>query len=352
MQLTNRLRAGALRHRLTIQAATAAPPGTYGEQALTWSTYATVWGKVEPLSAHESFNAGREEHTVTHIIVIRWLHGVLPGMRVKLSVDRFNRCFWIRGITMPDNKRATIALMCEEITPPVTANASIISFGGDDYASITNAASAGHFDFGTNSFTIEAWIYPTTIDYSDTSVTQNIISRWHGTYNFALSIRKGRACFVVNKLTLGYEDARCVTEGRSFPETVMIMPYVWTHIAGVCDRSAGYLYLYVNGTLVGSLATGTLETVTSTASIYLGCLSVSSPGYFFNGSIKQLRIWNGVARTAAQILANKDTDNLSGPTAGWALTGGSGTTATGYVTGCPTWTFGSSTAAPSWITMG
>jgi len=109
------IRAGDLRHRLTIQTATVASPGTYGQQALTWSTYATVRGKVEQLSGFERFSMGQERANVTHAVTIRYCAGVLPDMRVQFTRDSVTRTLKIVSVLDDEVKNVVQRLLCEQI---------------------------------------------------------------------------------------------------------------------------------------------------------------------------------------------------------------------------------------------
>lgn len=78
------MRAGRLRHKLTIQTATRTQDG-YGDPIQTWSTFASVWGSWEPLSGSE-LNIAQEQNSETSVrIIIRYLSGVTPKMRVALG---------------------------------------------------------------------------------------------------------------------------------------------------------------------------------------------------------------------------------------------------------------------------
>lgn len=106
------MRAGKLRHRITIQ-----QPGLYqdpqtGEMISGW---ATVWDKVpasvEPLSAREFIAAQAGQSEVTARIVIRYREGVLPTMRILHRGTVYN----IQGVLADaDSGR-------EYITMPVSA---------------------------------------------------------------------------------------------------------------------------------------------------------------------------------------------------------------------------------------
>ncbi|OQB35290.1 MAG: Phage head-tail joining protein [Candidatus Latescibacteria bacterium ADurb.Bin168] len=108
------MQAGKLRHRIVIQQATVAAPGTYGEQALSWSTFATVWAEVKPVSGGESFDMGQDRASVSHEIRIRYLAGVKPNMRVQFTRDEVRHTFKIHSILEDAFRGAEMVLSCEE----------------------------------------------------------------------------------------------------------------------------------------------------------------------------------------------------------------------------------------------
>lgn len=103
------MKAGKLRHRITIQKATEAP-NAYGEMVQTWGTFATVSASVEPLRGRELWAAGGQQARVTTRIRIRYLRGVTSKMRVLFG----SRAFEIESIIDPEERNAEMQLMCQE----------------------------------------------------------------------------------------------------------------------------------------------------------------------------------------------------------------------------------------------
>lgn len=106
------MRAGQLRQRVTIQQGTAAKD-EYGEDILTWSTFATVWARVEPLKGDE-FLAARQAAAVAMLdtrITIRYVSGVTPEMRVSYDGNLYN----IEAVIDPDERHIEMQLMCKRI---------------------------------------------------------------------------------------------------------------------------------------------------------------------------------------------------------------------------------------------
>ena len=65
------LRAGTLRHRLVIQRRTATQDSV-GGQSTAWTTIATVWAEISPLSGREQLAAQAVQAEITHQITVRW----------------------------------------------------------------------------------------------------------------------------------------------------------------------------------------------------------------------------------------------------------------------------------------
>jgi head-tail adaptor len=63
-------RPGLLKHRVSLQKNTPAR-NTYGEQIDSWTTIATVYGRVEPLTALERLSAGKDTPVATHRVHVR-----------------------------------------------------------------------------------------------------------------------------------------------------------------------------------------------------------------------------------------------------------------------------------------
>jgi len=76
------MRAGNLRHRITIEQKTLARD-TYGGEVVTWTTFATVWADIQPLNGRELIAAQAVQSEITGKIFIRYLPGVTAGMRVS-----------------------------------------------------------------------------------------------------------------------------------------------------------------------------------------------------------------------------------------------------------------------------
>jgi SPP1 family predicted phage head-tail adaptor len=100
---------GALRTEFSLQGATAIPDGLggFGEE---WTEVATVFARIEPLSAESRFGAGQMLETATHRITLRHRQGVLSGMRFC----RAGRAFDIVTVHDPDESGRYLVCRAQE----------------------------------------------------------------------------------------------------------------------------------------------------------------------------------------------------------------------------------------------
>lgn len=102
------LRAGTMRHRVTIKANT---PGQddYGAATESWGTVATVWAEVRGLSGSEALGSGRVQATTTYRVWMRYRSDVTPAQRLVWGSVTLS----ILSVS-PDNSRTMLELICEE----------------------------------------------------------------------------------------------------------------------------------------------------------------------------------------------------------------------------------------------
>ena len=103
------MRSGRLRHRCILQSKTYAQDA-YGAEVVTWSTEATVWGAIEPLSGKEFFSQDSVQAEARVRIVIRYYSGVLTTWRVKHD----NLIYDIKHVQNESTRDRTMELMCSQ----------------------------------------------------------------------------------------------------------------------------------------------------------------------------------------------------------------------------------------------
>lgn len=103
------MRAGKLRHLVTIQRATETQDSA-GEPVVVWTEFAKAWAAVEPLKGREFFEAQQHYGQVTHRVAIRYLAGIVPKMRVVHG----ERSFDIQAVLHLEERGREIHLICTE----------------------------------------------------------------------------------------------------------------------------------------------------------------------------------------------------------------------------------------------
>lgn len=109
------MRAGRLRHQVALQR----PTGTlneFGDPVGTWSTIATLWAAVEPLSGREYLAGQTVQSEVSHRITVRYFAGITPRDRIVWTDPStgLDRTFDIRAVIDRDERHAALEIMCTE----------------------------------------------------------------------------------------------------------------------------------------------------------------------------------------------------------------------------------------------
>lgn len=105
------MRAGELRHALTIESPGTATRNDRGELIPgEWVTFATLRGSVDQLGGRELERARQTVATATHQIRTRYLAGVLTTFRVTFR----GRAFAINDVANPGERGRELILTCTE----------------------------------------------------------------------------------------------------------------------------------------------------------------------------------------------------------------------------------------------
>lgn len=104
------MRAGELRHRVTLQSVTVARDAVGGTTE-TWTDQATVWAAIEPLRGREYWDAAQVAAEATYRVRMRYRAGVSPEMRLTYQ----GRTLEIESVTSPDERRRELELICREV---------------------------------------------------------------------------------------------------------------------------------------------------------------------------------------------------------------------------------------------
>ena len=103
------MRAGRLRHRVSIQS-TSESTDAFGALTDSWSTDATVWASIEPISGREAQIAKQTNPLVSHRVVMRYRSGVTPKNRILFGSSVYH----ITEVINPDQRNISLRLMCIE----------------------------------------------------------------------------------------------------------------------------------------------------------------------------------------------------------------------------------------------
>lgn len=105
------MRAGELRHRLTLQE-NQPTRGPANEEVEHWVTLATLWGSVSPVSAREYITQARDQVEITHKVRIRYRAGFKTrAMRFLLD----GRALVIQSPPLDTNEvHRELVLLCRE----------------------------------------------------------------------------------------------------------------------------------------------------------------------------------------------------------------------------------------------
>ena len=105
------MKAGLLRRRVTIQAATVTQDA-FGSPVNSWATHlADVPCSLDPLSGREFLAAEANQSQVTCNMTMRYVSGILPTMRV---VTEDAETYVIRAVLPDSTGRKSIVLMLEK----------------------------------------------------------------------------------------------------------------------------------------------------------------------------------------------------------------------------------------------
>jgi len=103
------MQAGKLRQRLTFQEQDTIQ-NDIGEWVTTYKDWKTVWGAILPNSGRMYFEAKQANSEVEGTIIVRYITGVLPTMRIKYGT----RVFSIISIIQPKENRRELNILYKE----------------------------------------------------------------------------------------------------------------------------------------------------------------------------------------------------------------------------------------------
>ena len=156
------------------------------------------------------------------------------------------------------------------IETPTPVTGSVVFDGSGDYLSL---ASSGDFDFGSGSFTIEAWVYPQTLSADILIITSN------STGGFFFGRRNSGAY-------IGYGRLNTAWDNSSGNDLIINQ---WNHIA-VCRDNSNNIRVFLNG-----IQSGSTQTLSTSYNLNTLTIGGTTSDYYINGYISNLRILKGTA---------------------------------------------------------
>jgi MYXO-CTERM domain-containing protein len=158
-------------------------------------------------------------------------------------------------------------------------------------------ADAAPLNVGSGSFTVAAFVRPS-------GTTQDrIVNKWNGTMGWLIDVNETTG----GNVQAGYLRMRLSDGSNNLDHPVdgALGTGAWRHIAGVVDRGAGQLRLYVDGAQVG--ASGTLPaglgSLSNAAQLGVGNIPAAG-GNYLGGGLDEIRLYNRALSVAEiQVLA-------------------------------------------------
>ncbi|NBU23592.1 MAG: LamG domain-containing protein, partial [Actinobacteria bacterium] len=165
----------------------------------------------------------------------------------------------------------------------------------------------GNFILGQTNVTWEAWIYQTSRNVAGT-VRAGIFSK---EMNFVLGTDSGR-------LWSAFQTGGNVWNDNIYTRAVVPLN-TWTHVAFV--KAGTTMRVFMNGQLVEERANAAPQTINgneylNSGSPYRFSIGRRHNGEAFVGRIDEVRVWESVVRTEAQIAANMHTKVVAGNASG------------------------------------
>ena len=101
---------GRLRHLISIQYRIKSQ-NEFGEVVENWMELTKAWAEIKPIKSNEYFAAFKERAEVTHRVVMRYVEGIKPSMRIEAK----GRVFEIVGIRNYFERDEYLEIMAKEV---------------------------------------------------------------------------------------------------------------------------------------------------------------------------------------------------------------------------------------------
>jgi len=210
---------------------------------------------------------------------------------------------------------------------------------GNNDTLIASNSSVGNQFSGSTSFSFEAWAYAHTAGGS--ALGRVLEKGTSGTVGYGIYI-------TANNWTAFF----VTSTGTKTSNTISAVYYAWHHLVAVWNGST--LILYVDNVATSAVAAAGTATDDSASSLYVG--STVTASRTFDGFIRRIRLFKNKALSVSDVATLWDSGNytqnqaspVTGCTAEYNFTEGSGTTVADTSGNGVTANLGASTAAPLW----
>lgn len=105
------MRAGSMRHRVTIQRSALQTADAYGAQVEAWADVKTVWAEVRPLTGSEAWKTKQVQPEATSQVTMRYTSDLTSADRLKFGT----RYLYPSSVTYDVRSRETRLLCMEKI---------------------------------------------------------------------------------------------------------------------------------------------------------------------------------------------------------------------------------------------
>jgi hypothetical protein len=245
--------------------------------------------------------------------------------------------------------------------------------GSGDYVSIPDSDGVNDFNYNQD-FSVSTWVKIPATQLNTTASNNMILEKWSGVgaYSYVLRVLNQTTAVVADrgKIYFARYDG---TVAPSLTSKTALNDNNWHHL--IFSKVGGNLYLFVDGKQDATTADTTTTTTTNASGLFIG--QRGSGGYYFNGSVDELKIFNygltsddakleydqgkSVTMASAGISAGAgdnsakaeycvpgDVSTCNAPVGEWKFDEKNGTTANdtsgngiaGTLTGSPAWTIG------------
>ena len=204
------------------------------------------------------------------------LSSAIPLANTVLLMNTYNEPFYRQDYSANNRVLSVAGLPGRSSVNPFYTNGSLY-FNGASY--LTVVPNNNNLNLGTGDFTIESWVYPTTV----------------GADMFVISSSGSGGLFVGWNAT-GYGWGRTAV-AWDYQYAGTKTPNVWQHIA--LTRSGTAMKFFING-----IQAGATQTLSTAYNLTTGSTTIGSQGaqYYWNGYITNLRVVKGTAVYTANFI--------------------------------------------------